>query len=91
MTLVPLIGAISGGNAAVVKPSELTPNSSALVTKIIESLDNDFYTTVNGGVDVTTRLLELKYDKIVYTGSTHVGRIVAAAAAKHLTPVLLEL
>lgn len=86
------MGAIAGGNAAVVKPSELTPRSSALIAKIVEDvLDRDFYAVINGGIDVTTKLLELKFDKIVYTGSTYVGKIVAAAAAKHLTPCILEL
>lgn len=74
------------------KPSELTPRSSALIAKIVEDvLDSEFYAVVNGGVDVTTKLLELKFDKIVYTGSTYVGKIVATAAAKHLTPCILEL
>ncbi|RPB13372.1 aldehyde dehydrogenase [Morchella conica CCBAS932] len=92
LTISPLVGAIAGGNAAVVKPSELTPRSSALIAKIVEDvLDSEFYAVVNGGVDVTTKLLELKFDKIVYTGSTYVGKIVATAAAKHLTPCILEL
>lgn len=91
LVLHPLIGAIAGGNTAVVKPSELTPNTSAVVTRIIEALDPSAYAVVNGGIPETTQLLDLKWDKIVYTGSTRVGRIVAAAAAKNLTPVLLEL
>lgn len=91
LVLHPLIGAIAGGNAAVIKPSELTPNTSAVITGIVESLDPSLYAIVNGGISETTKLLDQKWDKIVYTGSTRVGRIVAAAAAKHLTPVLLEL
>ncbi|KAH0602779.1 uncharacterized protein H6S33_008429 [Morchella sextelata] len=91
LVLHPLIGAIAGGNTAVIKPSELTPNTSAIVTRIVEALDPSAYSVVNGGIPQTTQLLDLKWDKIVYTGSTRVGRIVAAAAAKNLTPVLLEL
>jgi acyl-CoA reductase-like NAD-dependent aldehyde dehydrogenase len=91
LVIHPFIGAIAGGNAAVIKPSELTPNTSAVVTRIIESIDPSLYAIVNGGIPETTKLLDLKWDKIVYTGNGRVGRIVAAAAAKHLTPVLLEL
>lgn len=57
----------------------------------MESMDPSLYAIVNGSVAETTKLLDLKWDKIVYTGSSRVGRIIAAAAAKHLTPVLLEL
>src|SRR5205807_403765 len=92
LTLVPLIGAIAAGNTAVLKPSEQSPNSAAVITRIIESsLDPEAYAVVNGGIPETTELLNQKFDKICYTGGAAVGRVVATAAAKHLTPVLLEL
>jgi aldehyde dehydrogenase (NAD+) len=92
LTLVPLVGAIAAGNCAVVKPSELAPNSSAIVAKIIrETFDTKHVTTVEGGVEISSALLEEKFDFIFFTGSTHVGRIVNMAAAKNLTPVILEL
>jgi len=88
----PLIGAISAGCSAVIKPSELAPATSALFAELIPRyLDPELYYVVNGGVPETTKLLELQWDHIMYTGNGHVGRIVAAAAAKHLTPVTLEL
>jgi len=92
LLLVPLIGAIAGGNAAVIKPSEQTPACSALLTKLLpQYLDTDLFAIVNGAKDETTKLLEIKFDHIFYTGSTAVGRIVSQAAAKHLCPVTLEL
>lgn len=90
--LVPLLGAIASGNTVVIKPSEMTPFSAAAVARIVESaLDPEAYAVVNGGVEETTELLKLRWDKIMYTGNGAVGRIVAAAAAKNLTPVILEL
>ncbi|CAZ86434.1 unnamed protein product [Tuber melanosporum] len=92
LVLVPLIGAIAAGNTAVIKPSEQAPNSAAIITQIVESaLDPEAYAVVNGGIPESTELLNQKFDKICYTGNAAVGRIIAAAAAKHLTPVLLEL
>jgi aldehyde dehydrogenase (NAD+) len=92
LTLVPLVGAIAAGNCAIVKPSELAPASSAIVAKIIqESFDVRHVTTIEGGAETAQALLEEKFDFIFFTGSTHVGRIVNMAAAKHLTPVVLEL
>ncbi|KAF8531044.1 NAD-aldehyde dehydrogenase [Gautieria morchelliformis] len=90
--LAPLTGAIAAGCAAVVKPSELTPATSALLTELFPKyLDNDLYRVVNGAVEETTKLLELQWDHILYTGGGRVGRVVATAAAIHLTPVTLEL
>ena len=92
LVMVPLVGAVAAGCTCVIKPSEMTPYSSAMVEHIVkEALDPDCFAVVNGGIEETTRLLDCKWDKILYTGSSAVGRIVSQAAAKHLTPVLLEL
>ncbi|GJJ14524.1 hypothetical protein Clacol_008788 [Clathrus columnatus] len=91
-TLTGLAGAIAAGCPCVIKPSELTPASAALMAELFPKyLDQDLYRIVNGGVEETTKLLELPWDHIMYTGSGRVGRIVATAAAKHLTPITLEL
>lgn len=92
LALQPLIGAIAGGNTIVLKQSELVPNTSALLSKILTNvLDPEWFQVVNGGIDETTVLLEQKFDKILYTGSSAVGRIIAKAGAKNLTPSVLEL
>ncbi|XP_040996557.1 aldehyde dehydrogenase family 3 member H1 isoform X2 [Juglans microcarpa x Juglans regia] len=92
LSLDPVIGAIAAGNAVVLKPSEVSPATSSLLAKLVgEYMDNSLIRVVEGGVAETTALLEQKWDKICYTGNGKVGRIVMAAAAKHLTPVLLEL
>ncbi|XP_064309097.1 aldehyde dehydrogenase family 3 member B1-like [Phalacrocorax carbo] len=92
LILVPLIGAIAAGNCVVTKPSEKTTNTERLVAEVLPNyLDKDCFAVVTAGVQETTRLLENKFDYIFYTGSPSVGRIVMAAAAKHLTPVTLEL
>ena len=92
LTLVPLVGAIAAGNAAIIKPSELSPHTAkALADLIPRYLDPKFYKVVNGAVAETSALLAQKFDSIMYTGSGHVGKLVMAAAAKHLTPVTLEL
>ncbi|KAI0709501.1 aldehyde dehydrogenase [Earliella scabrosa] len=92
LLLAPLVGAIAGGNAAVLKPSELAPAVSSLIAELLPKyLDNDMFHVVNGDVSVATRALELKWDHILYTGHVRVGRIIAMAAAKYLTPVTLEL
>ncbi|KAJ4795214.1 Aldehyde dehydrogenase [Rhynchospora pubera] len=88
----PLIGAVAAGNAVVLKPSEVAPSTSAFFAKFLPHyVDTSCIQVVEGGVTETTELLEQKWDKIFYTGSGTVGRIVMAAAAKHLTPVALEL
>ncbi|KII87702.1 hypothetical protein PLICRDRAFT_112150 [Plicaturopsis crispa FD-325 SS-3] len=92
LLLGPLAGAIAAGNACVLKPSEMAPATAALITELLPRyLDPELYGVVNGGVAETTRLLELQWDHILYTGNGKVGRIVSIAAAKHLTPVTLEL
>ncbi|KAG2711471.1 hypothetical protein I3843_04G072100 [Carya illinoinensis] len=92
LSLDPVIGAISAGNAVVLKPSEIAPATSLLLSNLVqEYLDNSAIRVVEGAVDETTALLAQKWDKILYTGSARVARIVMAAAAKHLTPVILEL
>lgn len=92
VTLGPLVGAISAGNCAVIKPSELSPASSKVIAdKLPKYLDNDAYQVFDGGVAETTELLKEKFDYIFYTGSSAVGKIIHAAAAKHLTPTTLEL
>ncbi|KAG8920442.1 hypothetical protein FRC01_000746 [Tulasnella sp. 417] len=91
-TLCFLGGAIVTGNACVVKMSELTPNVSATLTELLPRyLDQDLFRVVNGGISETTAVLQLQWDHIVFTGSAAVGRIIATAAAKHLTPTTLEL
>lgn len=92
LALDPLIGAISAGNAAVLKPSDLAPACAKLLKETIPLyLDSKAIKIIDGGLDVAERLLDLKWDKIFFTGSPRVGRIVMTAAAKHLTPVTLEL
>ncbi|HEX2576078.1 MAG TPA: aldehyde dehydrogenase family protein, partial [Aquihabitans sp.] len=92
LLLSPLVGALAAGDVAVLKPSELAPATSALLARLVpQHLDPEAVAVVEGGVDVTTALLELPFDHILFTGSTRVGKVVMAAAAKHLTPVTLEL
>ena len=92
LTLAGLAAAISAGNCAVVKPSELAPaTSEAIARRVPEYLDSDCVKVVEGAVPETSALLELPWDHILYTGGGNVARIVMAAAAKHLTPVTLEL
>ncbi|XP_017938849.2 aldehyde dehydrogenase family 3 member B1-like [Manacus vitellinus] len=92
LILGPLIGAIAAGNCVIIKPSEISKNTERLVAEVLPCyLDKDCFAVVTGGVQETTRLLENKFDYIFYTGSPPVGRIVMTAAAKHLTPVTLEL
>jgi len=92
LVLAPLIPAIAAGNCAVIKPSEITPNASALLTELVpQYLDRDAFAVVEGAVAETTALLEQRWDHIFYTGGAAVGRIVMKAAAEHLTPVTLEL
>ena len=92
LTLAPLVGALAAGNAAVVKPSELSPTTSAVLARWIpEYTDGDAVAVVQGAVEETTALLEQRWDHIFYTGNGRVGRVVMRAAAEHLTPVTLEL
>lgn len=88
----PLVAALAAGNAIVLKPSEVAASTSAaLATLLPQYLDNEAVTVVEGDADITTRLLEQRFDHILYTGNERVGRIVMSAAARHLTPVTLEL
>lgn len=88
----PLIGAISAGCTAVVKPSEVAPHMAMVVKSIVDSaLDPDAYRVVNGAIPETSALLDQKWDKIFYTGNAQVARIVSKKAAENLTPVSLEL
>lgn len=92
LLLVPLVSAIAAGNCAVLKPSELAPRTAEAITAMVrETFAEEFISVVNGGADVAEALLGERFDKIFFTGSTRVGRAVMAAAAKHLTPVTLEL
>jgi aldehyde dehydrogenase (NAD+) len=92
LALCPLVAALAAGNVALIKPSELAPACSAVVTKLIrETFDESLVAIIEGGVEVSTALLARKWDHIFFTGSTAVGRIVARAAAEHMTRVTLEL
>jgi aldehyde dehydrogenase (NAD+) len=92
MVTAPLVGAIAAGNCAVMKPSEVTVHTSAAIASILPRyLDTDAFAVVEGGIPETTELLEQRFDHVLYTGNERVAKIVMAAAAKHLTPVTLEL
>ncbi|MGY0408619.1 MAG: aldehyde dehydrogenase [Polaribacter sp.] len=92
LALAPLIGAVAAGNTVVLKPSELTPNTSKIIKEIIKIVfDENWVIVVEGGVEVSTELLAQRWNYIFFTGSVHVGKIVAKAAAKFLTPITLEL
>jgi aldehyde dehydrogenase (NAD+) len=92
LVLSPMIAAVAAGNQVVVKPSELTPNTSRIIAKIIsETFDKNHVECVEGGADVTQQLLIQRWDYIFFTGSVTVGKIIAKAAAENLTPVTLEL
>ncbi|WP_190264364.1 aldehyde dehydrogenase family protein [Glutamicibacter nicotianae] len=92
LVLAPLVAAIAAGNAAVIKPSEMAPATSGVLAKFLPVyLDERVYAVVEGGVDTSTELLAARWDHIFYTGGERVAKIVAAAAAKHLTPTTLEL
>ncbi len=92
LVMAPLVPAIAAGNAAVLKPSEMAPATSAVIGELVpQYLDPDVVAVVEGGVPETTALLEQRFNRIFFTGSTRVGRIVMQAAARHLTPVTLEL
>ena len=92
LTIQPLVGAISAGNCVIVKPSEYSVHTSKIMKDIIEEIfDNEYVAVILGEKEVAEELLENKFDYIFYTGSTRVGKIVMESAAKHLTPVTLEL
>lgn len=92
LMLSPVIGALAAGNAVVMKPSELAPATSALIARLIpDTIDPRAIAVIEGGVDETTAVLQERFDHIFYTGNGRVGRIIARAAAEHLTPTTLEL
>ena len=92
LALCPLIAAVASGNEVVLKPSELTPNTSKIISKIInEAFVKNHVTCIEGGVAITQELLSKRWDYIFFTGSVPVGKIIAKAAAENLTPVTLEL
>lgn len=92
LMLSPLVGAIAAGNCAILKPSELAPATSTLLSKLIgQTFDPDYIAVVEGGVETSQALLAERFDHIFFTGGSAVGKIVMAAAAQHLTPVTLEL
>ena len=92
LALCPLISAVAAGNQVVVKPSELTPKTSEIIVKIIHKVfDKNHVEVVEGGIEVSQKLLSERWDYIFFTGSVAVGKIVAQAAAENLTPVTLEL
>lgn len=92
LALDPLVGAIAAGCPVVLKPSEITPACSSVLINLVQKyLDPAAYVVVNGSVNETTALLNLRWDHIFFTGGTKIGKIVAAAAAKFVTPLTLEL
>lgn len=92
LLLNPLVGAISAGCTAVLKPSPYVPNVATVIEKMIaDTFDEEYIATVQGNRDVNAALLDRRYDIIFFTGSPSLGRTVMTAAARHLTPVVLEL
>lgn len=92
LLIEPLIGAISGGNTVILKPSEYATKTEEIVEKIIkETFDEKYIAVVTGDYKVNSQLLDLEFDYIFFTGSVNVGKIVMEKASKHLTPVTLEL
>ena len=92
LVIEPLIMAIAAGNTVVLKPSELTKNTSKVITEIVENIfPEELAVAIEGGAETSTELLKQQWDYIFFTGSTAVGKIVAKAAAKHVTPITLEL
>ena len=88
----PVIAAIAAGNTVILKPSELPSQTSHTMAKIVgENFNSNFLTVIEGGISETEELLRQRFDKVFFTGSVNVGRIVYQAAARHLTPVTLEL
>ncbi len=92
LLLLPMVGALAAGNCVVGKPSEVTVNTSAALARLVpDYLDRESVAIVEGGVPETQALLAERFDHVFYTGNGRVGRVVMEAAAKHLTPVTLEL
>jgi aldehyde dehydrogenase (NAD+) len=92
LLLAPLVAAIAAGNCVMLKPSELAPSTATVVMELVrKTIPPEFVGAVAGGPDVAAELLQIRFDKIFFTGSTRVGRVVMSAAAQHLTPITLEL
>ncbi|MDJ0557095.1 MAG: aldehyde dehydrogenase [Microcoleaceae cyanobacterium MO_207.B10] len=92
LVISPLLGAIAAGNCAIIKPSEIAVNTSKVIADLIaNTFESNYIAAVTGGVEVSQKLLAEKFDYILFTGGTKVGKIVMEAAAKNLTPVTLEL
>lgn len=92
LSIAPLIGAIAGGNCTIVKPSAYSAHTSAIIAKMIgECFESEYIAVIEGGREVNSELINEKFDYIFFTGSIEVGKIVMAAASKHLTPITLEL
>lgn len=92
LSLCPAIAAIAAGNCVILKPSEVAPNTMKVMVNLINKhFNDDFFYAYEGGVEETTELLKHRFDKIFFTGSPKVGQIVYESAARHLTPVTLEL
>jgi aldehyde dehydrogenase (NAD+) len=92
LIITPLIGAISAGNCSILKPSEHTPHTSSVIAKLInDNFDPNFIIAIEGGIETNQALLAERFDHIFFTGGTAIGKIVMESAAKHLTPVTLEL
>ena len=92
LALVPLVGAIATGNCSIIKPSNYSPNTSAIIKKIINAcFSPEYIGVIEGGRDTNQTLLDEKFDYIFFTGSVSVGKLVMEKAATHLTPVVLEL
>ena len=92
LALLPLVSALAAGNAAVLKPSEHAPQTAALLAGLLPlAFPPEVVQVVTGDGTVAAQLLEQRFDHIFFTGGSRVGRLVMAAAARHLTPVTLEL
>src|SRR6478672_2977445 len=92
LAMCPLIAAVAAGNRVILKPSELSPHTSAMISKIIAAtFDKEHVDVIEGGIAVSENLLKQRWDYIFFTGSTTVGKIVAKSAAENLKPATLEL
>ena len=92
LAITPLIGSVAAGNTVVLKPSEYAPHTASVIKKIIENVfDPGHVSVMEGDAKTATELLKKRWDYIMFTGSTSVGKIIAKAAAIHLTPTTLEL
>lgn len=92
LSLSPIIAAMAADNCCILKPSEIAENTMKAMSEMInQNFPSEYLYVYEGGIEETTALLKLQFDKIFFTGSSKVGKIVYKAAAEHLTPVVLEL